>query len=56
MVSSTNGQRTGAWHAGFLAMLPAIRCQLKVAFRDLDPEARTRSRTGRHLQRHDGLP
>jgi hypothetical protein len=29
-----------AWHAGFLAMLPAIRHQLKVAFRHLDPEAR----------------
>jgi hypothetical protein len=29
-----------AWHAGFLAMLPAIRRQLKVAFRGLDPEAR----------------
>jgi hypothetical protein len=29
-----------AWHAGFLAMLPTIRRQLKVAFRGLDPEAR----------------
>ena len=29
-----------AWHAGFLAMLPAIRRHLKVEFRHLDPEAR----------------
>jgi hypothetical protein len=29
-----------AWHAGFLAMLPAIHRQLKAAFRGLDPEAR----------------
>jgi hypothetical protein len=29
-----------AWHVGFLTMLPAIRRQLKVAFRHLDPEAR----------------
>ena len=29
-----------AWHAGFLAMLPAIRRQLRAAFRGLDPEAR----------------
>jgi hypothetical protein len=29
-----------AWHAGFVAMLPAIRRQLKMAFRHLDPEAR----------------
>ena len=40
MVSATKGQRMAAWHAGFLAMLPAIRRQLKVAFRGLDPEAR----------------
>jgi len=36
MVSATRRP----WHAGFLAMLPAIRCHLRVAFRDLDPEAR----------------
>lgn len=29
-----------AWHADFLAMLPAIRTHAKVAFRDLDPEAK----------------
>jgi hypothetical protein len=29
-----------AWHAGFLAMLPAIRRHLRIAFRGLDPEAR----------------
>ena len=40
MVSATRRQRMAAWHAGFLAMLPAIRRQLKVAFRGLDPEAR----------------
>ena len=40
MVSATRRQRMAAWHAGFLAMLPAIRRQLKVAFRHLDPEAR----------------
>ena len=40
MVSATRRQRMAAWHAGFLAMLPAIRRQLKIAFRNLDPEAR----------------
>ena len=40
MVSASRRQRMAAWHAGFLAMLPAIRRQLKVAFRNLDPEAR----------------
>ena len=40
MVSATRRQRMAAWHAGFLAMLPAIRRQLKMAFRHLDPEAR----------------
>ena len=40
MVSATRRQRMAAWHAGFLAMLPTIRRQLKVAFRHLDPEAR----------------
>jgi len=40
MVSASKRQRMVAWHAGFLAMLPAIRRQLKVAFRHLDPEAR----------------
>lgn len=40
MVSATRRQRIAAWHAGFLAMLPAIRRHLRVAFRDLDPEAR----------------
>ena len=40
MVSATRRQRMAAWHAGFLAMMPAIRRQLKVAFRNLDPEAR----------------
>lgn len=29
-----------AWHEGFLAMLPVIERHAKVAFRDLDPEAR----------------
>ena len=29
-----------AWHAGFLAMLPAIETHARIAFRDLDPEAR----------------
>jgi hypothetical protein len=29
-----------AWHAGFLAILPAIRRHLTAAFRGLDPEAR----------------
>jgi hypothetical protein len=29
-----------AWHQGFLAMLPAIRLHARIAFRDLDPEAR----------------
>jgi hypothetical protein len=29
-----------AWHAGFLAMLPTIQKQVRVAFRHLDPEAR----------------
>jgi len=40
MVSAPLPQRMVAWHAGFLAMLPAIRRHLKVAFRGLDPEAR----------------
>ena len=40
MVSATRRQRMAAWHVGFLTMLPAIRRQLKVAFRHLDPEAR----------------
>ena len=40
MIAIAKRQRTAAWHAGFLAMLPAIRRQLKVAFRHLDPEAR----------------
>ena len=40
MVSATKKQRMAAWHAGFLAMLPAIRRHLKVEFRHLDPEAR----------------
>ena len=29
-----------SWHAGFLAMLPAITRQARVVFRELDPEAR----------------
>lgn len=29
-----------AWHAAFLAMLPAIRTHAKIAFRHLNPEAR----------------
>ena len=29
-----------AWHAGFLAMLPAIRTHARIAFRHLNPEAR----------------
>jgi len=29
-----------AWHAGFLAMLPAIRTHARIAFRHLAPEAR----------------
>ena len=40
MVSASPKQRMVAWHAGFLAMLPAIRRQLRVAFRGLDPEDR----------------
>ena len=40
MVSATRRRRMAAWHAGFLAILPAIHRYLKVAFRDLDPEAR----------------
>ena len=28
------------WHAGFLAMLPAIQRHARIAFRKLDPEAR----------------
>ena len=40
MVSATRRQRIAAWHAGFLAMLPTIRRYLRVAFRDLNPEAR----------------
>jgi hypothetical protein len=40
MVSATRRHRIAAWHAGFLALLPAIRCHLRVAFRDLDPESR----------------
>ena len=40
MIAVARRQRKAAWHAGFLAMLPAIRRQLKVAFRHLDPEAR----------------
>lgn len=40
MVSATRMRRVVAWHAGFLAMLPAIRRSLKAAFRGLDPEAR----------------
>jgi len=40
MASATRRQRMAAWHAGFVAMLPAIRRQLKMAFRHLDPEAR----------------
>jgi hypothetical protein len=40
MVSATHKRRRVAWHAGFLAMLAAIRRRLRIAFRDLDPEAR----------------
>ena len=40
MVSATRKLRVAAWHAGFLAMLPAIRRSLRAAFRGLDPEAR----------------
>ena len=35
-----------AWHARFLAMLPAIRTHARFAFRHLNPEAREE-----HLQR-----
>jgi hypothetical protein len=41
MIAALRTRRIGAWHAGFLAMLPAIRRHLKIAFRDFDPEART---------------
>lgn len=40
MVTATRKGRMVAWHAGFLAMLPAIRRSLRAAFRGLDPEAR----------------
>ncbi len=40
MVSASRRHRFVAWHAGFLAMLPAIRRHLRLAFRGLDPEAR----------------
>lgn len=40
MVSATRKGRMVAWHAGFLAMLPAIRRYLKAAFRGLEPESR----------------
>jgi hypothetical protein len=40
MFSATRKRRTAAWHAGFLAMLPAIRRHLRVTFHALDPEAR----------------
>ena len=33
-------KRSPAWHAGFLAMLPAIVRHARVAFRHLNPEAR----------------
>lgn len=40
MVSASRKQRMAAWHAGFLAMLPAIRRHLRREFRTLDPDAR----------------
>jgi hypothetical protein len=40
MIAPLRTQPMRAWHAGFLAMLPAIRRHLMVAFRGLDLEAR----------------
>lgn len=40
MIAVAKRQRKAVWHAGFLAMLPAIRRHLRVVFRSLDPEAR----------------
>jgi hypothetical protein len=37
---NANSTDTPAWHAGFLAMLPEIRDQLRFAFRGFSPEAR----------------
>ena len=35
-----NSTETPAWHAGFMALLPAIHDQVRFAFRGLPPEAR----------------
>ena len=44
MIQAPSGQDASggdsSWHAGFLAMMPAIRRQARSAFCDLDPEAR----------------
>jgi hypothetical protein len=35
-----------AWHAGFLALMPGIRDQLRFTFRSLPPEARDDASVG----------
>jgi hypothetical protein len=44
IVSSRQPQPAGpAWHAGFLAKLPAIQRHARMAFRELKPEARDKA-------------
>ena len=40
MICIAQTQNPPAWHAGFLAILPRIRRQARIAFRHLGPEAR----------------
>ena len=37
---NTRSKNRTRWHAGFLAMLPAIQFNARIAFRHLKPEAR----------------
>ncbi len=40
MKERTNGKATPAWHAGFLALLPAVKKQAAISFRHLPPDAK----------------
>ncbi len=40
MKERTNGKSTPSWHAGFLALLPAVKKQAAISFRHLRPDAK----------------
>ena len=40
MKARTDGKSTPSWHAGFLALLPAIEKQAAISFRHMRPEAK----------------